>query len=301
MVDSKLTGNIYVLLTAICLSFSTVFTHSVVQNVNPIVFAFYSFVLVMVLLLLLRISYFGGLGHLFFTIKTSYKNLIYINVTSAIDWILFLIALKYINGSFVNAIVFGITPIATLLFSRSFTKLRCLFSGIILILLMVVGFDYISVEKIHSTHFGLAITFCVLAGMAVGGTILFSKYLSNEQVKVIDVILLRYMATIIVSASIIAITQYSLNISLANLAKIAVASLLFVLIPAYFLQKGIALISSFNAAVISSSIPAITYFMGALWSLRVDGVQMITIDALSLVLILYSRLRTEGENRFEKE
>src|SRR3990167_3837235 len=149
---NKLYGNIYILLTAILLSFSTVYTYHIVQNVNPVVFAFYSFLLVFALILVLRVAYFRGITDLFSTIKIKYKHLLGINITSAIDWILFLIALKYINGFFVNAIVFGITPVATLLFVRSATNVHYFLSFGILFLLLIIGLNYINVEKINELY-----------------------------------------------------------------------------------------------------------------------------------------------------
>ncbi len=284
--DNKVRGNVYILLTAIFLSFSTVYTHHLVQDVHPMVFAFYSFALVFGSLLFLKVIYFREPSFLFSSLRTSYKSIIGINVTSAIDWILFLIAVKYIHGGLVNAIVFGITPIATLIFSKHTAKKEYIFAGSILLLLLMIGINYLTTEAISYSSFSLALAFSILAGIAVGGSIIFLKSLHNEGVSVFNVILFRYMGTIITALFIIVYQNYSLEISLLSALKIACISFLFVLLPSYFSQKGIAHISSFNVAAISASIPAMTYVIDVAVSLHFHWIQMIAIICLSVVLFL---------------
>lgn len=161
-------GNILVFLASLCLAFSTISTHIVVQDLNPIVLAFYMFLFTILFLFILRLMVFGYKS-LSSVIKISYKNLFFINITTAVDWLFYLIALKYIDGSLVNAIVFGLFPLGNLVLSFSFSRIKYLLSFIILILLFVIGINYINLNQGMGEHFWLAIFYCIIVGIAVGG------------------------------------------------------------------------------------------------------------------------------------
>lgn len=287
--SNKIKGNIYIFLTAICLAFSTAYAHILVQNINPIVLALYSFSLTTLILLSVRIFYFGGICQLAIAVKNNYKNFLMVNLTSAADWLLFLIALKYMNGALVNAIIFGITPLVTLTLSKNNPKIQYLFCSIILLLLFIIGWNDLHIENINKNYFMIAVALSICAGIAVAGTTIFLKRLSNYGVAVLDVILMRYLAIIMISAAVILLRHYPIVLTVSDITKMTCISFLFVLLPAYFIQKGIAHVSAFSATLMSASIPALTYLVSIFMTLSFHWLQLFAIVCLSAVLIVSNR------------
>lgn len=288
--NSAIAGNVLVFLSAVCLAISALYTHVLLQDIDPLVFAFYCFAMVMVMAFIIR-RLFCSDRPLLPDLKANVKHVLLLNVTTAADWVLYLVALKIIDGSFTNALVFGVTPIASLFFSGRQNGERLFFSILILLFLTLIGFEYLNLgtTKTENVVYGIAIS--VVAGIAVGGTTVSLKELSNQKFQIVDVILTRYLLTLVIAFAIILGRGTAFVVPPMDLVKIFVVSILFVLLPTYLVQRGIRAISPFSTAVISSSIPALTFLFAAAVSLQVNPRQMLYVVCLSVVLVFLTTRR----------
>ena len=280
-----LVGNVLVFLSAVCLAISALYTHVLLQDIDPLVFAFYCFAMVLAMSLVIR-RLFCSERPLLPDLKANVKHVLLLNVTTAADWVLYLVALKYIDGSFTNALVFGVTPIASLFFSGRQNKERLFFSILILLFLTLIGFEYVNFETTKTGNIMVGIVISVVAGIAVGGTTVSLKELSNRKVQIVDVILTRYVLTLVIAFAIVLGRGTAFRVAPPELVKIFVVSIIFVLLPTYLVQRGIRSISPFSTAVISSSIPALTFLFGAAATLRIQPLQLLYVLCLSVVLVV---------------
>ncbi len=277
-------GNISIFASVICLALATVFTHQILKNISPIVFAFYCFLFVTTITAIIKFIFFPKLNN-FLKNRKSLKHIGLLNIYTAIDWVSYLAALKYIDPSFTNALVFGISPIASLSISRTFNKLRIIYSILILIILTLIACHYITYLKVNHIHLLIGIFFALISGIAVGGTTISIKILSDQNMSIVNVITTRYIFTLIASLNIASISKISLSISLIDFLKILSISILFVLLPSYLVQKGAKYISAFNSAAIGASTPAFTYLFFIVINHSYSIVQLIYIIILWIVII----------------
>ena len=282
--NPSIVGNVLVFLSAVCLAISAVYTHVLLQDIDPLVFAFYCFAMVIAMAFVIR-RLFCSERPLLGDLKANAGHVLLLNVTTAVDWVLYLVALKVIDGSFTNALVFGVTPIASLFFSRRQNAERLFFSILILVFLTLIGFEYINFESTRTENIVYGIVISVVAGIAVGGTTVSLKELSNRKFQIVDVILTRYVLTLVIAFAIILGRGTGFHVPAPELVKVLAISIVFVLLPTYLVQRGIRSISPFSTAVISSSIPALTFLFAAAASFRLQPLQMMYVFGLSVVLV----------------
>jgi drug/metabolite transporter (DMT)-like permease len=283
--SSHIKGNIFILANALCLAVGSVVLHGYLAGIDPIVFTFYCFVAVVGVTLVLRIVVHGSTAGLWTTILANKKHLALLNIATAADWILYFISIKFSDGALANALLFGVAPISALFLSRTQTRQRVAYSVIILVLLAVLAATYVggATGNIYA-----AIAAGVVAGIAVGATTISMKALGTAGVKVLDVVLLRYLITITATVIIVGVQDAPVHISAAQGINTLWIAALLVLIPTVLVQKGIRLISAFNTAVISSSIPALTCLVSILFGATFSVVQIMVFVVLSLVLLRMS-------------
>jgi len=277
-------GNVLVFLSAVCLAISALYTHVLLQDIDPLVFAFYCFAMVIALSFTIR-RLFCSDRPLLQDVRANVKHVLLLNVTTAADWVLYLVALKYINGSFTNALVFGVTPIASLFFSARQNRERLFFSILILLFLTLIAFEYVNFDSTKTENIVYGIVISIVAGIAVGGTTVSLKELSNRKLQIVDVILTRYVLTLVIAFAIILGRGTAFRVPPLDVVKIFVVSILFVLLPTYLVQRGIRAISPFSTAVISSSIPALTFLFAAAASFQIQPLQLLYVIGLSVVLV----------------
>ncbi len=288
MSDLKIKSHVYVWSAAVFLSISAVFTHQFLKNIDPIVFAFSCFSIVIIVSAIIRILVYKEISSFFTDVRKNIKHSSILNLTTAIDWVLYLVALKYIDASYSNALVYGLTPISALLLSRKFNIPSFVISLLIFVFLFLMGCNYLVLESLPMNNFIIGTILAVIAGIAVGGTTVSLKALSHNNVRIIDVILLRYVFTVLISFAVILIKQIPLNIDFNSLNKITLISFIFVLFPSYLVQKGFKHLSAFTVAVISSSIPVMTYLISVMMGSKFDMTQIIYVVCLSILLVIYT-------------
>jgi drug/metabolite transporter (DMT)-like permease len=287
-VGAQVKGNVFLLVNALCLAVGSVVLHGYLVGMDPIVFAFYCFVAVVAITLILRLVVHRSIADVWAAVIANRKHLLLLNIATAANWILYFISIKISDGALANALLFGAAPIAALFLSGQQNKQKIGYSVAILVLLAVLAATYVggTVENIY-----VAIAAGVLSGIGVGATTISMKALGTAGVKVLDVVLLRYLMTIGATAAILLGLGTPVGISAAQGANTFWIAALMVVVPTMLVQMGIRLTSAFNTAVMSSSIPMLTCIASIFFGARFSIVQIVVFVVLSLVLLRMSTVK----------
>lgn len=284
-------GGIFIFLASILLALSTVLAHHITQGVNPIVIVFYSFSIAFIFFNIIGLK-----NQTFFNlIIKNLKFVMFVNISTAIDWLLIFIALKYINAALINCFVFGVAPIATLIldFKSYNTKIKiiqdtavCVLISILLFALSIIYYQNNNMN-ITADHIKLGILLSCISGMATGATVYGCKKLQNCGFNTNSVMRSRFVVIIFIALIWIIYKNIDISLSFSAMNNIVLLSFIFIILPTFFLQKGIELTIPVSAAIITSLIPALTYVFqmfepNSVFELK----EMITITILSSVVFI---------------
>ena len=204
---------------------------------------------------------------LFLKVKENWKIILTVNLSTAIDWILIFISLKYISGSLVNCIVFGVAPLATLLLTlKSYLSKKLIIKDILVtlsicVILLILSFIYYThtAQPLDKTYLLISISLCTISGFATGVTVITCKMLQRNNFNPLAIIKTRFILLIIASLALIAYFNIDISISYKTLFLTMLLATLFIILPSFLLQKGLETTSAVTAVIVSSSIPVITY------------------------------------------
>lgn len=285
---ATLEGECYIFLFALLIALATVISHLIIQNIHPLVLAFYTFGFSFLLIHIVNNKHTNVFVK---KVMRSWPLVLAINLSTAIDWLLIFLVLAYINGTLVNCLVFGIAPIATFFLSLSTYVSRQLFLidlisciAILLVLLLLANFYYFNIVQVQSlttTTLLLCIGLCTLSGIMTGVTAILAKKLSLRDFDVLSMVKSRFTLLIIFSYLGILYLKLVLVLSAKEYLDLFVLALMINLLPSYFLQKGIEKTSSLSAVIISASIPALTYLFQL-----IDHRYTFNITEMVLVILL---------------
>jgi drug/metabolite transporter (DMT)-like permease len=288
---ARLRGNGLILANALCLAVGSVVAAGYLTGIDPVVFTFYCFVLVMVATLVLRVAIYGSMSGVWASLLANRKHFVLLNVATAVDWICYFVSIKISDGALTNALLFGVAPIAALFLSRQQTAPKIVYSVVILAFLGLLSSTYVNATQ-TSRGIYVAVGAGLLAGAAVGATTMSMRVLGVNHVKVVDVVLLRYLATIAAAFVILWSTATPMHISLVQGVDAFWIAVVLVLVPTLLVQMGVRLISAFNTAVISSSIPALTYLVSICFGGALSILRTVIFALLSLVLLKMSTMKS---------
>ncbi|MCE2706318.1 MAG: hypothetical protein LW807_04505 [Proteobacteria bacterium] len=131
----------------------------------------------------------------------------------------------------------------------------------------------------------LGVILSVASGVATGVTAYGSRLLYEKKFTTSMVVKSRYVVIILLTLTIILLKSISIEISLTKLLSLSLLSFLFIIIPAFLLQKGLEKILPVLAVVISSSIPVLTYlfqFIEPSFIIKIN--ELIYVIMLSIVI-----------------
>jgi len=257
---------------------------------DPLIIVFYTFSIAFILV---NLIYINKTKDLYVNIKTNFKYVLLINISTAIDWLLIFIALKFINASLINCFVFGVAPITTLMLSfgkynssKIFIKdfIICMLVMFILIGLSMAYYKN-HIQSTSNFDLFLGVILSVASGVATGVTAYGSRLLYEKKFTTSMVVKSRYVVIILLTLTIILLKSISIEISLTKLLSLSLLSFLFIIIPAFLLQKGLEKILPVLAVVISSSIPVLTYlfqFIEPSFIIKIN--ELIYVIMLSIVI-----------------
>lgn len=288
---------IYALLgSAILTSVSQVFYANQVQSIHPFIFTGISF--------FITALYFQTFA---FKQKTKVnwtedkKPLLKLNIASAITFMGFYFALKYVEPAIVSSLEMGIAPLFILILmmlQRKIISIKkwvisigTLAACFILIWAVISGESGIS-SQISSEMF-IGIIASILCGIGAVFCSEYSKELSNRGWSSSMILSKRYIAIILISF----IFTYDLIIPyfIDNIIWILIVTVGGVLIPNYLLQKGIQYTNTFLVMMSLSFIPVFT-FLFQLFDTRIQFSLVTCIGVFLLFICGFSSLKDDGKN-----
>ncbi|MGV0816073.1 hypothetical protein ABQF34_29330 [Mycolicibacterium boenickei] len=285
-------GSAYVFGNTLCLAVFSVIAHEWLRDVDALLLTFYCFAVVVLATFLLRVIMGRSAADLWRSCVFNWKHVALLNLTTAAYWIAYFIAVKIATAPFANALMLGVAPISALILSGRRRRAEVAYASLILILLGVLSLWYLHQEVSGDWRVLVAITSGGVAGFGVGAAAISMKALAANDMPILDVIALRYWATIVITLGGIYLAG-SESPSVATLAADCLRygwfGLVFILIPAFLVQQGIRLISAFHTCVIASCAPALTYFVTVAVG---NGATVVETAAYGLLSLLLARIGT---------
>lgn len=295
-------GIFFVFSASILLALSTVFAHYMTKGINPLVIVFYSFLIAFIFFNLVGIK-----NKSFFNlIKLNWKWAIFVNITTAIDWLFIFISLKYISAALINCFVFGVAPIATLILEfKSYTSkglflkdlIVCFLISILLFILSMIYYhNNINVVNISGNGIKWGIFLSCISGLATGATVYGCKALHSCGFTTNSVMRSRFVIIIIMAMTLLLSDQVNFHLTLSAISNIILLSFIFVIVPTFLLQKGIELTIPILTTIITSLIPVLTYlFQFFEPDFIFNWKEVMIISILSIVVFIATFLKQQAK------
>lgn len=259
-------GILYVVAFLVLANANAVFSGNLLQQLHPFTFLFWSFVITSGFFLT-RLLLSSGTCGLAIGLNAS-GPLIILNFTSALNWIGYFYALRYIEPAIVSAIMGGLGPVSTILLERivrrrqlplyTYVVAMGILSGTVLLAwASLVGLSGIRPINVSDTLIGLA-------AAAIGGASQALNTIATKQLGECSWTATRIMAhrfyLLIIVAAVLAYSGPGFMIaSSMQIGGLAIATLLGVIIPLWLLQRGILLSEPFTVAALLAWAPLLTY------------------------------------------
>lgn len=258
-------GEVFIFSSSVLLALSTVFAHYLTKGINPLVIVLYTFSIAFILFNLIELKNKSFL----LLIKANWRWVIFVNITTALDWLLIFVALKYISAALINCFVFGLAPVVTLLLTlKTYTSKRlflkdlitCILISLLLISLSIVYYQNNSSNSSFSKmDIFLGIFLSCISGIATGATVYGCKMLHSLRFSTNLVMRSRFLIIIIMALVILTVNHVNLYLSISSITNIILLSFLFVVFPTFLLQKGIEHTLPVVTTIITSLVPVLTY------------------------------------------
>lgn len=246
-----------------------VYVGHVEQSLSPFPLIFICFTFASVFFVLLyKIR---GYSSLLKNIKTAWRDVLMLNLTTMLSWIGPFYALQYIEPSIENSINTAIGPIFTILVNSVarkqhkalLTEWLASFSIFILLIYLVTIslLGRSSVGHLTPMHLIIGVLGCVIGGISIAGNTIFSKRLSEQGMKTEFVMATRFYTLALVSGLIALFTVNQLQLFEAHFAGIVLLATVGIALPLFFLQKGIERCEPVTVAFIIVLGPVFTYLV----------------------------------------
>jgi drug/metabolite transporter (DMT)-like permease len=293
-----LVGTLFLIGSALLSSVNQVYYAIYIQNLDPFAFTFVSFLLSAVIFNLIVMF---SKQPIVFGERSNRKNIISLNVSTAVAFLGFFYALKFVEPAIVSAIEIGVGPLITLLLGKFFNpkkKLRginliigagILLGSLLLFWASLTGRSGIEFNSIYDMSKGMFAS--IICGLGAVMAAIYSKRLSEAGWSSTKILAHRFYAIVPISA-IFAFANGSLNtILLENWMWIMIVTITGVVLPLYMLQVGIRFCDPFFVMISITFIPAFTFIFQLfdpriVWSnVTLCGVVTLLVFALLSVVI----------------
>lgn len=261
-----LLGALFLLGSAIFSAGTQVYYANKVQGLDPFVFLFISFSITIIV--------FSGFNHFSkssrtFQIKEGKKDLLYLNVSTAVAIITFYYALKYVEPAIVSAIEIGVGPLFALLLGKVLLSqkappakwgigLGILIGSCFLFWTSLTGRS--GVELSSSFHMVVGLFASLICGFAAVYAAIYSKKLSERGWNSTTILAHRFYIIVPITM-LIAFGNGSMKLFIFNdLVWIVVVTLFGVILPLFLLQLGIRVCEPFFVMISIAFIPVFTFF-----------------------------------------
>lgn len=226
-----------------------------------------------------------------------WRDVVWVNVTSAAGWLSYFYALKTLEPSIVQTFFAGIGPITVITLeglgihlarSVPIRPLEKLFhAGILLSLLLTSGVVLAGLSGMPSQSIaerGLGVGLAFMSGMSMSFKDLICKRMNERGVSPEKILSVRFIGVVVFGLIAVAFLQDSrMNAWSADaIVYLSLASMLLIIAPVYLLQVGIALIPPITTRVILALGPVLVFLMQTL-----EG--RVTYSSYSLLcIVMYS-------------
>jgi drug/metabolite transporter (DMT)-like permease len=269
MLPKKLIGTILMLGSVVLTSSSQVYYGMFIQKFNPYFFILISFTITLVFFQIIELSSSKKEASTLPFSKV-WKEVVMLNILTAMVFIFFYVALKYVEPAIVSAIEWGIGPVIALLLMKSkspFQKLGATSiiasSGVFIgtIFLVWASLNGESGVMIYShTILLMGLVFSFLTGIGNVAFAFFSKQLSDQGWSSTKILSQRFFLIIFIAGFIVWFNNYYQPLDLTDIGWILLITLSGTIFPLYLLQLSLKYCSPFMVLIISSLVPCITFF-----------------------------------------
>lgn len=254
----------YTTLTAI----QGVWLSSFLQSVNTFLVLFLTFT---VTSLFFTVTFYcrGGrfielLGRLY------WKNILFINLLTLVNWGSFFLALKFIEPAVEAALTSAIPPIITAIicaFNPQSEKIKpyqlfsCLgiFSGgFILTMGSLLGFSAIGEQPISTIALG--IVFAIICGISIAIYTVFSKTLNNKSIHPIELMSIRFPLLLVIAFILMPKHDFFLTLN-QHWFAFSVIPIIGTIIPLFCLQLAISKLSPIMVSIVITTTPLFFYLV----------------------------------------
>ncbi|MFB8277988.1 EamA family transporter [Nocardia colli] len=196
-------------------------------------------------------------------------DVIMINVTTAVTWLSMLYALKFLEPAIVNVVGLALGPLLTVLVSpvlRPGTKVLrtevviSLFIGVMIAMLVwgsFTGRSAVGERSTADTAIGIALT--LLTGLGSVTNVIYSKRLSEADLKPQSVLAVRFFLMLAVTWTLVALNEHP-GVRTAFLPSLLIA-VVGVAVPLYLLQVGIKHTEPITASILLTLSPLFAFFL----------------------------------------
>jgi drug/metabolite transporter (DMT)-like permease len=254
----------YALLSAVV----DVYAGNRLQQVNPISTAAVAFSLAAAGLLGIDIARRGAAAALR-PLRTHRRDIIAINVVTAVTWLTLLYALKYLEPAIVSVVALALGPALTILLGpllrrrTSVLAAEVAVSAAILVLIAVLMWGSAAglsgLRDMDAGRAALGLGLAAVCGLACTGNIIFSKRLSDAGLRPLPALALRYFLTIIVCWGLTTTIDQP-GIGAAFLPGVVIA-VLGVALPHYLCQVGIKHVEPITASLVDTLSPVCAFLL----------------------------------------
>jgi drug/metabolite transporter (DMT)-like permease len=281
-------GTSLLLVSALITSANHVYYANRVQNVNPFVFTFISFLITALFFFILS----SKKGENSTINKVVLSDLVMLNVSSALAFMGFYYALKFIEPAIVSALEMGIGPFFAIILGRFLYRkeeatnhwewliaVGTFVASLMLIWAVITGKTGVQNSSYHLILNGvIASLFCGIG--AVLSTI-YSKKLSNANWNSRSILAHRFYAMIFISL-ILSRNQFHADL-INNWNWILIVTIFGVALPLYLLQRGIQYCEPFFVMMSICFVPVFTFF----FQFFDPRIQWSTLSFVGILLLLF--------------
>jgi drug/metabolite transporter (DMT)-like permease len=291
----------YALLTAVI----DVYAGNRLQQLSPITVAAVAFSLAAAGLLGIDIAR-RGLRGAMRPVRTHRRDIIAINVITAVTWLTLLYALKYLEPAIVSVVALALGPALTALLSPLLRRRSSVLAAEVAVSIAILALIAVlmwgsatglsGLRDLDGRRAAVGLGLAVVCGLACTGNVIYSKRLSDAGLTPLSALAMRYFLTIAVCWGLTA-TIDSPRIGTALLPG-AVIAVLGVALPHYLCQVGIKHVEPITASLLDTLSPVCAFLLQLLdGRLRPSGLTLAGILGITALVGLGVLARSREESR----
>ncbi len=285
----QINGNGFILLYGLITAAAAVYLKEVEQQFLPLIVLFYSFFIAFIFYAAISFSTLWPQRAL---IKRNWKLIASLNLMTAVTWVAYFYSLYMLAPSVVAAFFLGTFPLATIAMSyRQYQHRKVLMTEVIAATLIIPCL-------LPLTNLSWTLCLPVIAAITASNSSISSFKLSQQGFSATHVLAVRFVLACVVMGVLVSSQHVSLSLHGLDFMKIALVSIATLMLPLYFLQRGLALTHPIRVAFLIQFIPIFTYlfeFLGGQKELNMHRLVMLAL--LTVILMIITRIQQKRKLR----